>query len=79
MGFVSQMIIKFLEFYEKSTELSNLHAMWDYAKYQIWQFSLKFSQEKAKQKKAKRISLKSIIKELESSISITSYSALINE
>ena len=58
MGFVSQMIIKFLEFYEKSNELSNLHAMWDYAKYQIWQFSLTFSKEKAKQKKAKKSVLK---------------------
>ena len=51
----------------------------DYVKYQVWQFSLKISKEKTKQRKAKRIGLESRIKELESSISTDSDSALINE
>ena len=46
---------------------------------QIRQFSLKISKEKAKQRKAKRIGFESRIKELESSISTKSDSALINE
>ena len=51
--FVSQMKIKIPKFYEEATELSNPNARWDYVKYQIRQFSLKISQEKAKQRKAK--------------------------
>ena len=77
--FVSQMKIKIPEFYEEATELPNPNARWDYEKYQIRQFSLKISKEKAKQRKAKRIGLESRIKELESSISTKSDSALINE
>ena len=77
--FVSQMKIKIPEFYQEATELSNPNARWDYVKYQILQFSLKISKEKAKQRKAKRIGLESRIKELESSISIQSDSTLINE
>ena len=77
--FVSQIKIKILEFYEEATELSNPDARWDYVKYQIWQFSLKISKEKAKQRKVKRIGLESRIKELESSVSTKSDSALINE
>ena len=46
---------------------------------QIRQFSLKISKEKAKQRKDKRIGLESRIKELESSISTKSDSALIDE
>ena len=73
------MKIKISEFYEGTTELSNPNARLDYVKYQIWQFSLKISKEKAKQRKAERIYFESRIKELESSISTKSYSALINE
>ena len=77
--FVSQMKIKIPEFYQEAIELSNPNARWDYIKYQIGHFSWKISKEKAKQRKAKRIGLESRIKELESSISIKSDSALINE
>ena len=77
--FVSQMKIKIPEFYQEAIELSNPNARWDYKKYQIRQFSWKISKEKAKQRKAKRIGLESRIKELKSSISIKSDSALINE
>ena len=59
--------------------MSNPNARWDQVKYQIRQFSLKISKEKAKQRKAKRIGLESRIKELKSSISTKSDSALINE
>ena len=77
--FVSQMKIKIPEFYQEAIELSNPNARWDYKKYQIRQFSWKISKEKAKQRKAKRIGLESRIKELKSSTSIKSDSALINE
>ena len=77
--FVSQIKIKIPEFYEEATELSNPNARWDYVKYQIRQFSLKILKEKAKQRKAERIGLESRIKELQSSISAKSDSALINE
>ena len=77
--FVSQMKIKIPKFYQEATELSNPNARWDYVKYRIWQFSLKISKEKAKQRKAKRIDLESRINEFESSVSIKSDSALINE
>ena len=77
--FVSQMKIKIPEFYEEATELSSPNARWDYVKYQIREFPLKISKKKAKQRKAKRIGLESRIKELESSISTKSESALINE
>ena len=51
----------------------------DYVKYQIRQFSLKVSKEKAKQRKAKRIGLESRTKELKNLIFTKSDSALINE
>ena len=60
------MKIKILEFYEEATELLNPNAGWDYVKYQVRQLSLKISKEKAKQRKAKRISLECRINELES-------------
>ena len=65
--FVSQMKIKF-----RSSMRKQLNC-------QIRQFSLKISKEKAKQRKDKRIGLESRIKELESSISTKSDSALIDE
>ena len=77
--FVSRMKIKIPEFYEEATELSNPNARWDYVKYQIRQFSLKISKEKAKQRKTERIGLESRIKELESSISTKSDNVVINE
>ena len=77
--FVSQMKIKIPVFYEEATELSNPNDRWGYVKYHTRQFSLKISKEKAKQRNTKRIGLESRIKELESSISTKSDSALINE
>ena len=62
--FASQMKIKIPEFYEESTELSNPNARWDCVKYQMRQFSLKISKEKAKQEKLKELVLKVELKNL---------------
>ena len=62
--FVSEMKIKIPEFYQEATELSNPNARWDYVKYQIRQFSLKISKEKAKQRKLNELVLKVELKNL---------------
>ena len=47
-----------------ATELSNPNARWDYVKYQIRQFSLKLSKEKANKEKLNELVLKVELKNL---------------
>ena len=64
-----------LEFSEASTP----NARWNYIKYRMRQFSKKFSIDKAKKRKARRLELESKVKEFEEQLTTASNDQLIND
>ena len=63
----------------ESSEASTPNARWDYIKYRMRQFSKKFSSDKAKKRKARRLELESKVKELKEQLTTDSNHQFIND
>ena len=63
----------------ESSEASTPNARWDYIKYRMRQFSKKFSIDKAKKRKARRLELESKVKEFEEQLTTDSNDQFIND
>ena len=66
-------------FYEESRELKDGVMRWEFLKYIIRQFRIKYSKEKASEKKERRISLEKTVKRLEISLSTNSGETLLEK
>ena len=63
----------------ESSEASTPNTRWDYLKYHMRQFSKKFSNDKAKKRKARRLEQESKVKEFEGQLTTASNDQLIND
>ena len=66
-------------YFRESSEASTPNARWDYLKYHMRQFSKKFSNDKVKKRKARRLELESKVKEFEEQLTTASNGQLIND
>ena len=57
-------------FYEESSELKDPVMPWEFLKYKIRQFTINNSKEMASERKARQISLETIVRKIEISLSI---------
>ena len=77
--FIEGLRQKIQVYFLESSEASTPNARWDYIKYRMRQFSKKFSIDKAKKRKARRLELESKVKEFEEQLTTASNDQLIND
>ena len=77
--FIEGLRQKIQVYLSESSEASTPNAIWDYIKYRMRQFSKKFSIDKAKKRKARRLELESKVKEFGEQLTTASSDRLIND
>ena len=63
---------KIEEYFHEIMEISNPVIRWDFLKIKIRQFCMSYPKQKSRERKQKRISLKSNLERLENNITVTS-------